>query len=72
MLSINFLTLQIKHPEKYSLQNRFFLSATAISLHPDNLIFTLSQKYLLVPDGSILSYPTMALGWSCRISGHFF
>lgn len=66
MLSINFLTLQIKLPENCSLKNEFISSATAISLHPDNLIFTLSHKYLLDPDGSTSLCPTMALGWSCR------
>lgn len=66
MLSINFLTLQIKLPENCSLKNEFITSATAISLHPDNLIFTLSHKYLLVLDRSTLLCPIMALGWSCR------
>lgn len=60
MLSINFLTLQIKHPENCSFKNGFITFATAISLHPDNLILTLSHVYLLVPDGSTLLCPTVA------------
>lgn len=66
MLSINFLTLQIKLPENCSLKNELIPSATAISLHPDNLVFTLSHKYLLVLGGSTVLCPTMALECSRR------
>lgn len=69
MLSINFLTLQIKLPENCSLKNEFITFATAISLRPDNLILMLSHTYLLVPDGSTLLCPTVAWGWPCRNGG---
>lgn len=66
MISINFFTLQIKLPEDCSLKKEFIASATTMSLHPDNLPFTLSHKYLFSQDGSPLLCPTMTLGWPCR------
>lgn len=66
MISINFLTLQIKLPENCSLKKEFIASATTMSLHPDNLTFTLSHKYLLSQHGSPSLCPAMTLGWSHR------